>query len=117
MVESVDVRLRRLGAGDSDRVLAWRNLPEIRRWMYTDHVISKDEHDRWFASALVDERRCYWIVELDGQPVGLANLADITPARSGRPGPITSPTRRCVGAASGPMWSSSSWTTSSTPWA
>jgi UDP-4-amino-4,6-dideoxy-N-acetyl-beta-L-altrosamine N-acetyltransferase len=81
MVESVDVRLRRLEAGDSDRVLDWRNLPEIRRWMYTDHVISKEEHDRWFAGALVDERRCYWIVELDGRPVGLANLADITPAQ------------------------------------
>jgi UDP-4-amino-4,6-dideoxy-N-acetyl-beta-L-altrosamine N-acetyltransferase len=79
MSERIDVRLRRLEAGDSARVLGWRNLPEIRRWMYTDHVISQDEHDRWFANALTDPTRCYWIIELDAAPVGLANLADINP--------------------------------------
>lgn len=65
---------------DSARILAWRNLPEIRRWMYTDHVISPAEHERWFEGALIDQSRKYWVVEVDGQPVGLANLADIAPA-------------------------------------
>jgi len=80
MTEAIDVGLRRLEAGDSDRVLAWRNLPEIRRWMYTDHVIAQAEHDRWFAAAQADETRRYWIIELDGRPVGLANLVDISRA-------------------------------------
>ena len=79
MGESIDVRLRGLEAGDSGRILAWRNLPEIRRWMYTDHVIAQAEHDRWFAGILTDPTRRYWIIELDGRPVGLANLADIQP--------------------------------------
>lgn len=79
--ERVDVRLRPLEARDSERVMGWRNQPDIRRWMYTDHVIAPEEHARWFAGALVDPRRTYWIVELDGAPVGLANLADIDPAR------------------------------------
>lgn len=74
---TTDVRMRLMAAEDSARVLAWRNLPEIRRWMYTDHVISQEEHDRWFAGALVNPTRRYWIIELDGAPVGLANLADI----------------------------------------
>ena len=77
MSESIDVRLRDLEAGDSARILAWRNLPEIRRWMYTDHVIAQAEHDRWFAGIMTDPTRRYWIIELDGRPVGLANLADI----------------------------------------
>jgi UDP-4-amino-4,6-dideoxy-N-acetyl-beta-L-altrosamine N-acetyltransferase len=77
MADPVDVRLRPLAAADSNRVLAWRNQPDIRRWMYTDHVISPAEHDRWFAGALTDATRTYWIIELDGAPVGLANLADI----------------------------------------
>lgn len=64
---------------DGPRILTWRNLPEIRRWMYTDHVITPEEHERWFAGALVDAGRKYWIVEVDGEPVGLANLADIAP--------------------------------------
>jgi UDP-4-amino-4,6-dideoxy-N-acetyl-beta-L-altrosamine N-acetyltransferase len=78
MTDTVDVSLRRLEASDSERVRDWRNLPEIRRWMYTDHVIAQAEHTRWFAAALADPARCYWIVELDGRPVGLANLADIS---------------------------------------
>ncbi|WP_332764100.1 UDP-4-amino-4,6-dideoxy-N-acetyl-beta-L-altrosamine N-acetyltransferase [Phenylobacterium sp.] len=77
---AVDVKMRPPGPADSDRLLAWRNLPEIRRWMYTDHVISQEEHDRWYAAALADPSRRYWIIELDGLPVGLANLADYAPA-------------------------------------
>ena len=76
------VRLRDLTPADSDRLLAWRNLPEVARWMYSDHEISRAEHDRWFAGIAGDATRKYWIIELDGEPVGLANLADIsTPHR------------------------------------
>ncbi len=74
------VRLRDLTPDDSDRLLAWRNLPEVARWMYSDHEISRAEHDRWFAGIAGDATRKYWIIELDGEPVGLANLADISPA-------------------------------------
>ena len=74
------VRLRDLTPADSDRLLAWRNLPEVARWMYSDHAISRAEHDRWFAGIAGDASRRYWIIELDGEPVGLANLADISPA-------------------------------------
>ena len=74
------VRLRDLTPDDSDRLLAWRNLPEVARWMYSDHEISRPEHDRWFAGIAGDPTRRYWIIELDGEPVGLANLADISTA-------------------------------------
>ena len=77
---TTDVNMRPLGPADSACVLTWRNSPEIRRWMYTDHVISQEEHDRWFSAALTDPARRYWIIELDGVPVGLANLADRSPA-------------------------------------
>jgi UDP-4-amino-4,6-dideoxy-N-acetyl-beta-L-altrosamine N-acetyltransferase len=73
------VVLRPLATGDSERLLAWRNLPEIARWMYSDHVISPAEHARWFSAALADPRRRYWVIEADGRPVGLANLYDLAP--------------------------------------
>jgi UDP-4-amino-4,6-dideoxy-N-acetyl-beta-L-altrosamine N-acetyltransferase len=73
------VQLRPLAAGDRARLLAWRNQPEVARWMYSDHVISPDEHARWFEGALGDARRKYWVIESDGTPVGLANLYDIAP--------------------------------------
>ena len=71
------VELRPLIPGDRDRLLAWRNQPEVARWMYSDHEISAQEHAGWFAGALADPRRRYWVIEADGRPVGLANLYDI----------------------------------------
>jgi UDP-4-amino-4,6-dideoxy-N-acetyl-beta-L-altrosamine N-acetyltransferase len=74
-----DIVLRPLASGDRDRLLAWRNLPQVARWMYSDHAISADGHARWFAAALADARRRYWVIEADGAPVGLANLYDLAP--------------------------------------
>lgn len=71
------VDLRPLEVGDRDRILAWRNSPDVRAYMYTDHVISPEEHARWFAGIADDPTRTYWIIEMDGHPVGLANLYDI----------------------------------------
>jgi UDP-4-amino-4,6-dideoxy-N-acetyl-beta-L-altrosamine N-acetyltransferase len=73
------VSLRALDAADAARLLAWRNSPEVARHMYSDHVIAPEEHTAWLAGALADPRRRYWIIELDGAPVGLANLYDIEP--------------------------------------
>jgi len=80
MTSAPTVTLRDIAAADRDRVLAWRNMPEVARWMYSDHVISPEDHARWFAVATGDLSRRYWIVELDGAPVGLANLYDIVTA-------------------------------------
>ncbi|HEY3887762.1 MAG TPA: UDP-4-amino-4,6-dideoxy-N-acetyl-beta-L-altrosamine N-acetyltransferase [Caulobacteraceae bacterium] len=76
------VALRAVGPEDSQRLLDWRNRPEVSAYMYTDHIISADEHARWFKGALAAGDRRYWIIELDGAPVGMANLAGIDAARS-----------------------------------
>jgi UDP-4-amino-4,6-dideoxy-N-acetyl-beta-L-altrosamine N-acetyltransferase len=73
----MSLRLRLIEAGDSARLLAWRNSPEVAAFMYSDHLISQAEHDRWFEGALVATDRRYWIIEADGAPAGLANLARI----------------------------------------
>ena len=74
---AASVILRPLTEADSPRLLAWRNLPEVAAFMYSDHAISQAEHDRWFAGIPGDDRRAYWIIEVDGIPAGLANLYDI----------------------------------------
>jgi UDP-4-amino-4,6-dideoxy-N-acetyl-beta-L-altrosamine N-acetyltransferase len=71
------VRLRKLTESDSDRVLAWRNSPEVAAFMYSDHLISPAEHERWLTSALTAPDRAFWIIELEGAAAGLANLARI----------------------------------------
>lgn len=71
------VTLRALQDSDKDRLYDWRNRPEVAAYMYTDHQIAPDEHARWFAGIAGDARRAYWIIELDGLPVGPANFYDI----------------------------------------
>ncbi|QXZ53529.1 UDP-4-amino-4,6-dideoxy-N-acetyl-beta-L-altrosamine N-acetyltransferase [Caulobacter vibrioides] len=73
----VAVRLRNLVESDRERLLIWRNSPDVSAYMYSDHKIGHEEHDHWFDVARHDPRRRYWIIEADGEPVGLANLADI----------------------------------------
>ncbi len=74
---STTVHMRDVVEGDRDRLLAWRNSPEVAAYMYSDHPIGQGEHDRWFDSARVRRDRRYWIIEVNGEPVGLVNLADI----------------------------------------
>lgn len=71
------VTLRDLIEDDRERMHVWRNSPEVAAYMYTDHLISRAEHDRWFDSLAGDPRRRYWMIEVDGVPAGVANLADI----------------------------------------
>ena len=79
MSAAPQVVLRPLETKDRDGLLAWRNQPEIARWMYSDHAIGAEEHARWFEAALADARRRYWVIEAGGLPVGLANLYDLAP--------------------------------------
>ena len=73
--------LRDLRPDDQDRILGWRNSPDVRPYMYTDHLIPAGEHARWWAGIAADPRRRYWIIEAGGLPVGLANLYDIDRGR------------------------------------
>jgi UDP-4-amino-4,6-dideoxy-N-acetyl-beta-L-altrosamine N-acetyltransferase len=57
------VRLRPLAAADCDIVRDWRNRPHVAANMYTDHEISAGEHANWFAGALIDQSKRYFIIE------------------------------------------------------
>lgn len=69
--------LRSLCEADRPRLLGWRASPHVSAFMYSDHQISAEEHDRWFNAIAGDRRRRFWVIEADSAPVGLTNLADI----------------------------------------
>lgn len=81
MIESPhhSLSVRPMREGDLTSVLMWRNLPEVRRYMYTSHEITMDEHSRWFAAASVDPRKHLLIFEMDGQASGYVNFAEVAP--------------------------------------
>ncbi|NLW92065.1 MAG: UDP-4-amino-4,6-dideoxy-N-acetyl-beta-L-altrosamine N-acetyltransferase [Syntrophomonadaceae bacterium] len=61
---------------DLSMVLAWRNSERITRNMFSDHVITMEEHQRWFAGLNTGTRVCL-IFELSCRPVGVVNVTDI----------------------------------------
>lgn len=55
---------------DLEIVLAWRNHPEIRRFMYTQQEISLSEHKSWFRRALRNRNKYLLIFEFHNIPRG-----------------------------------------------
>lgn len=68
------MRLRPMADADLERVLAWRNHPDVRRTMYTSHVISAEEHAGWWRRASVDPTRRLLVAEHEGRPVGFVQF-------------------------------------------
>lgn len=66
-----------MNEGDLERVLSWRNHPEVRRYMYTQHEISLEEHTRWFARASQDPERHLLVFEIDATSQGFINIHQI----------------------------------------
>ena len=45
--------------------------------MYSDHVITEDEHRKWFQAAIADSDRKSWIILLDHKEIGFVYVTDI----------------------------------------
>ena len=71
---TVPSQIRPMVHADLERVLAWRNHPDVRRYMYTQHEIMLEEHQRWFERSLPDPKIHLLIFEVDQQPLGFVNF-------------------------------------------
>lgn len=68
---------------DGDRVmdvLRIRNEPDIRKNMYTDHIIQPDEHLGWVKSLDKSQSAVFFAVMFDGAVIGGASLTAISRA-------------------------------------
>ena len=77
MIDSSDFTLRAMRADDIDIVRKWRNLEQVKTYMFTDSDISKEEHKTWFDLTLLSDDSDYQIVEYQNKAVGLANAIKI----------------------------------------
>jgi UDP-4-amino-4,6-dideoxy-N-acetyl-beta-L-altrosamine N-acetyltransferase len=71
--------LREMQQSDLEMVRSWRNHPDVRRHMLTQHEISAEEHAQWFSRIKQDTQRHVVLVHEHQQPLGLAHF---TPANS-----------------------------------
>jgi UDP-4-amino-4,6-dideoxy-N-acetyl-beta-L-altrosamine N-acetyltransferase len=49
----------------------WRNHDKIRKWMYTDHIISKQEHNTFFESLKSNNQSFFWFIKLWDMYIGV----------------------------------------------
>src|SRR5919204_5154054 len=71
------VSLRDIKPGDMEKTREWRNNPGVAKYMFTDHIITPQEHAAWFERITQDTRFKVWIIVCNSEDVGLANLYDI----------------------------------------
>jgi UDP-4-amino-4,6-dideoxy-N-acetyl-beta-L-altrosamine N-acetyltransferase len=72
-----DYKLRPLEESDLEQVLQWRNSEHIRSNMYTDHIISWDEHQSWFEKINQDQSVSYHICEMRNSAIGLVYFTSL----------------------------------------
>ncbi len=68
--------VRAMTSNDLSEVFCWRNHPNIRKYMLTNHEISFDEHINWFDQASKDSTRKLLIYEQDGGPMGFISFKE-----------------------------------------
>jgi UDP-4-amino-4,6-dideoxy-N-acetyl-beta-L-altrosamine N-acetyltransferase len=79
---SAEATVRVMRPDDLPQVLAWRNHPDVRRAMNTQHTITPEEHARWFESASRDPARRLLIVESAHGPIGYVQFSGVAPGAS-----------------------------------
>ena len=78
MLESSKVHslIRPMSHFDLERVLAWRNHPDVRSYMYTQNEITLAEHQCWFERTLLNPKTHLLIFEANHQPLGYVNISE-----------------------------------------
>lgn len=71
------IRLRELRPEDKEKIRNWRNKPTVAEYMYSDHYVTKEEHNHWFQKITTDPTCKYWIIVYEGHDVGLVCLYQI----------------------------------------
>jgi len=77
MLSLDDLKLRVITENDLDAILRWRNSDNVRRYMLNDHIISPEEHKKWYQHISCDPT-CEWhMAEFRGKSIGVVYIKDI----------------------------------------
>ncbi len=63
---------------DQLRILAWRNDPNIRSMMYTQHEISLDEHNDWWQRVKISKDHLSFMYISNGIETGFVSFSQIS---------------------------------------
>jgi UDP-4-amino-4,6-dideoxy-N-acetyl-beta-L-altrosamine N-acetyltransferase len=75
-------KLRPVEDDEIDLMLEWRNAPEVRKHMYTQQVIPREEHFVWWEATKRREDRQYFMYEFNQEPRGIVGFSSIDKAHN-----------------------------------
>lgn len=70
-------KLRPIRVDELEIMLAWRNMPDVRKNMYNTHKISLGEHLKWWQKTQMDDSAQYFFYEYQGIACGVTCFKDI----------------------------------------
>lgn len=71
------VNFTKLSLEEKKMVLEWRNHPQIRKWMFTNEIISLGDHLSYIESLGTREDRAYFLVKKSTQAIGVIDFTNI----------------------------------------
>ncbi|MCT2536288.1 UDP-4-amino-4,6-dideoxy-N-acetyl-beta-L-altrosamine N-acetyltransferase [Aquibacillus koreensis] len=77
MLNINNYQLKPITKNDLEVVYQWRNSEHIKKWMYTDHHISWEEHDQWYRNISNDPSQKVMILYNIDHPLGVVNVSNI----------------------------------------
>lgn len=77
MSEKSGIELKRIKLENLDKIVLWRNSPEVSTYMYTSPKLTLEDQKKWFEKISENYTVSYWLIFVDGIEVGVLNLYDI----------------------------------------
>ena len=69
--------LRPVREADLGMLLEWRNQESVRKFMYTNHIISIDEHRKWYEKNKNQDSTKLMLFEFNETPFAFLNISEI----------------------------------------
>lgn len=73
----MEITARQIEESDLERIMNWRMLPEVTKYMKTNPKLTIEGQQKWLQSIRNNNSVRYWLVEVEGMPAGLIWLEDI----------------------------------------
>jgi len=70
------ITFREVLESDAQKILDWRTSPQVTKFLNTDVDYDLEAQRAWLTACYDEKDYYHWIIEIEGSPVGLINLAD-----------------------------------------
>ena len=75
-MEHINAKCRKIKQEDLEKIMNWRMMPEITKYMNTDPQLTLEGQQKWFEKISKKENEFHWVLEVDEEPIGYVSLVD-----------------------------------------